>query len=316
MIDPHEETWAVTTIDETTLALLPQAWAATDDPAVRAAVWNAVRSGWHNAEVDPVAATSLAEVTIATEDVDYALRSVVLWLTHRLLPLHPAPQHAAELLHVALDARARSAAAGSGLQLAAFQGAVATCTSPGQLRDWLGAGGTPEGLHIDSDLRWRILVRLAGLGGIEGPELDQQLAADPGIQASVDHARAMAARPTAEAKAWAWQRFLGVEPASNYQLEAIGLGMWSAGQTEFTDQYVERYFDALVNLPEHHAGWVLGDVVEVFFPRTALDPDVLHRAQQWAAHPDLTPAVRRRLVDATDLLERSLRTVQRWSLSG
>jgi len=312
VVDPREETWALTSIDPVTLALLPQGLAETDDPSVRAAVWNGVRSGWHNAEIDPAAATELAVATIATERVDYALRSLVIWIGARLLPLHPDRDAAAAGLHSALARKATGSDAGSGLQLAAFQGAVATAADPMLLRAWL-AGDLPQGVSLDSDLRWRVLGRLARLGAVDVSELDDQLALAPGIQASVDYARAVAARPSAEAKAWAWQRLLGEHGASNYELEAIGQGMWQPGQEHLTGEYVDRFFEALPDLPGVHSGWVLGDVVEVFFPRTALDRAVLERARGQAQDETLDATVRRRLVDAADQLDRAIRVVDRWS---
>ncbi|WP_235736053.1 ERAP1-like C-terminal domain-containing protein [Nocardioides alcanivorans] len=271
-----------------------------------------MRSGWHDADIDPAAATELALTTIRTEQVDYALRSLVIWLGSRMLPLHPARDDAAARLHSVLLDRAESAESGSGLQLAAFQGAVATASEPVLLRQWL-AGDGPGGVALDSDLRWRLLVRLAKLGAVSVDELDDQLALSPGIQASVDHVRALAARPAPEAKAWAWRRFLGEASASNYELEAIGQGLWQTGQEHLTHGYVERYFDALHLLPGVHQGWVLGDVVTEFFPRTALAPEVLDRARHHAADSSLDATVRRRLVDAADLLARNIKVVQRWS---
>ncbi|WP_110205483.1 aminopeptidase N [Nocardioides daejeonensis] len=311
VVDPHEETWALTTLDAESLTRLPAAITTTTEPAIRSSVWNGVRSGWHNAEIDPHAATALAVATLRSETVDFAVRSLVLWLGGRLLPLHPEAEAASAALYAAASERAATAEPGSGLQLAAFQGAVATTADTAVLRGWL-AGELPAGIHLDTDLRWRILGRLARTGAAEVEELDRELAAAPDMQASVHHARSLASRPTSEAKAWAWQRFLGEVPASNYELEAIGLGMWQSGQEELTRPYVDRFLAALPGLPEVHSGWVLGDAIEVFFPRTELSADLLSRAEALSHDTSLDPTVRRRLTDAADRLRRDLAVVERW----
>ena len=86
------------------------------------------------------------------------------------------------------------------------------------------AGDLPDGIELDLDLRWRVLVRLAVLGEIDRAELQAALAAEPTAASRVEHSRAMASLPDAEAKAWAWQRFTGEVDVPNYELEAAGLG--------------------------------------------------------------------------------------------
>ena len=99
-------------------------------------------------------------------------------------------------------------------------------TDPGLLRAWLAAATCPPGIELDLDLRWRVLVRLATLGAIDRAELRRALDAEPTARSRVEHTRAMASLPDAEAKAWAWQRFTGEVDVPNYELEAAGLGMW------------------------------------------------------------------------------------------
>ena len=77
------------------------------------------------------------------------------------------------------------------------------------------------------------------------------LDAEPTARSRVEHTRAMASLPDAEAKAWAWQRFTGEVDVPNYELEAAGLGMWRGGQEHLTDAYVDRYF---AELPGHRRG--------------------------------------------------------------
>jgi aminopeptidase N len=159
---------------------------------------------------------------------------------------------------------------------------------------------------MDAELRWRLLVRLAALGATERAELDAALADEPTGQTRVEHARAVASLPTAEAKAFAWERFTGAVSVANYEVEAAGKGLWRGGQEELTEEYVERYFTELPAAAEVHSGWVLGVVTEAFFPATAVRQQVADRARELLGRPDLDLTIRRRLADCVDDLDRRL----------
>ena len=134
------------------------------------------------------------------------------------------------------------------------------------LEGWLAGRDLPDGIELDLDLRWRVLVQLATLGAVDAAALQEHLDAEPTGRSRVEHSRAMASLPDADAKAWAWQRFTGEVAAPNYELQAAGLAMWRTGQEHLTAPYVERYFAELPAAPRVHSGWVLGDVTEAFFP--------------------------------------------------
>jgi aminopeptidase N len=308
ILDPYEDTWAAAQPDAATLALLPRLL-DTEDALLRAGIWNNVRTGFHNAAVAPAAALSLLATGVPLEESDGALSSLLVWALGKVVPLAGNPAEALAGVHAACLARVATAAPGSSVQLAAFRGAVGSAGAAEPLHAWLANQDLPDGLVLDPDLRWLVLVRLAVLGEIEGPALRAELDRAPTNSSRVDFARAMASRPSPEAKAWAWQRFTGEVPASNYELEAIGAGMWRPGHEHLTEEYVERYFDALDVLPGVHAGWVLGQVASAFFPITALAGSTLARANAALGRADLDPTLRRRLVDDTDELARRLAVV-------
>ena len=122
----------------------------------------------------------------------------------------------------------------------------------------------------------------------------------------VEHAKAMAALPDAEAKAWAWQRFTGEVEVPNYELEAIGIGMWQVGQEHLTDPYVDRYFDELPATAEVRSGQMLARATQVFYPRWSATEETVARAHALLARDDVDSTIRRELVDETWDLERRL----------
>ncbi|MDN5892617.1 MAG: aminopeptidase N [Nocardioides sp.] len=304
LIDPAQDTWALPLPDTDSVEVFGHTIGATDDPTIRSGIWNSVGSAFHNAEVSPDDVLALAEASLPGETHDDALKMTLRLLTGKVAALSSDPEVALARIHTAALTVLEAAAAGSTRQLAAFQGAVGSCVDTTALRGWLDGAGIPDGIDLDDDLRWRVLVRLASVGGIDLPGLDAERNAAATAQAAVDHARAVASLPSATAKAWAWQRFTGEVPASNYELEACGLGFWRAGQEEFTAKYVDRYFAEIPVASRVHSGWVLGDVTEAWFPITSLSTRTVGLAEAVIGRDGLDLTVRRNLVDMTDELRR------------
>jgi len=299
VFDPHEETWAVFVPDPVTIEGLKELLPQVTDPDLRAAAWNNVRSGFHNALIDPADVVDLLVASPPVEDTDDSQRHTLPWVLSQLMPL--APAGSIERLHEAFARRLPEAEPSSDLQLSTFRGAIRTATDAARLAAWQDGAGLPEGLALDLDLRWRILVRLASLGATTRDDLDRVLADDPTTVAKVEHTRAVASLPTAAAKAFAWDRFTGVVDVPNYEVVAAGLGMWRGGQDHLTAPYVERYFADLPATVEVRSGWVLALAAESFFPLLHADEHTLALATTLLADPDaLPPAVRKRVVDMAD----------------
>ncbi|HEY9566159.1 MAG TPA: aminopeptidase N [Nocardioides sp.] len=304
LIDPDQDTWALPLPDPVSVTAYKTTMANTTDPMLRSSIWNTVRNGLHNALISPADVLDVASAALPSEDNDDALSYTLPFLTGKTVALSGDPRAALETLHAGCRSLLERAAAASTVQLAAFQGAVDTATDTELLNAWLATSDLPRGVEIDDDLRWRILVRLACLDAVDRDDLDRQLAENPSTKAGVDHARAVASLPHAEAKAWAWERFDGSVDASNYELIACGTGLWRSGQDEVTAPYVDRYFDELPGIASVHSGWVLGDVVAYFFPMTSLHTSTLDRARAIIESEGLDLTVRRNLVDMTDELRR------------
>ncbi|GAA4126523.1 aminopeptidase N [Nocardioides fonticola] len=308
VLDPRFDTWASTLIDDTSVRGLVDLLPGVEDELLRAAVWNNVRSSVHQGRLDPALAVDLAEASFPVEDTGATGRRTLAWVLEWLLPLAPAGSR--ERLHRAVRTILDAAEPGSERQLSAFRAAVATATDAADLRGWLTAA--PAGIAIDTEQRWKLLVRLATLGAVEVAELDAALEAERTDAAVVEHTRARASLPTAEAKEYAWARFTGAVEVPNYELEAAGLGMWRGGQESVTDPYVERYFAELPATAAVRSGWVLALAAEQFFPASSVTPATLALAERLRDDPELPGPLRRRVSDAVDDLARRLMILQRY----
>jgi aminopeptidase N len=306
VLDPYEDTWALVLPDATTVASLKTLLPQTDDTLLRAGIWNNVRSAFHNAAVDPADALDLLEAGLPVEDCDDAVFYTMPWWLTKVAPLAADPGAALARIHDVAVAKSQSAPAGSTLQLSAFQAAASSATDSGVLRSWLAGRVLPEGIELDLDLRWLILVRLATLGETDRAELDAALEAEPTARSRVEHTRAVASMPDADAKAFAWERFTGEVDVPNYELEAAGLGMWRVGQEQLTDPYVDRFFAELPATVDKRSGWLLAEAAESFFPTTSLTDETLAKAQSLIGDETLDLAIRRRLVDEADELAHRL----------
>jgi len=80
---------------------------------------------------------------------------------------------------------------------AAAQGASAAAA----LESWLAGRDVPDGLVIDSELRWNLVRHLARLGRLDDAAIAAEEARDKTVAGAEYAAGARAARPTAEAKA-------------------------------------------------------------------------------------------------------------------
>jgi len=94
----------------------------------------------------------------------------------------------------------------------------------------------------DPELAWRILVRLAELGAVGAGRIERFEARQPSAQARTGAARALAAMPTTEAKARAWEVF-SADEVDNRVFHAVGLGLWTPEQAALSAPYVERYLN-------------------------------------------------------------------------
>ncbi|GAA0974458.1 Aminopeptidase N [Nocardioides aquaticus] len=300
VLDAAEDTWAASCADAATVAALRGVLPRTSDPMLRTAAWNNVRSGFHAAQLDPAAVVDLVVAAPYLADLGDTGTHVDAWTTGTLLPL--APAGSTRRVHDAVLGVLEAAEGDDRLRV--VRGAVRTAEDPDLLRRWLSPDGLPAGVDLDTDLRWRLLGRLAEIGASDRDELDRTLAADPSTTATIAHTLAVASLPDMEAKAWAWQRLTAEADVPNHEVQAAGHGLWRPGQQALTAPYVERYVADLPATASVRSGWLLALAAEAFFPRTHLDDASAKLLHGLLEHPDVPPPVRRRVVDNLDDLDR------------
>jgi aminopeptidase N len=203
-----------------------------------------------------------------------------------------------------------AASPGSDRQLAAFRLVADTATDLPLLTAWSAGQELPDGLVLDPELTWSVVVRLATLGA--DPEvIDRAAREDLSSAAAVHAARARASVPTPEAKEVAWDLLMRPSSASAYEVYATGEGFFLPGQEELTQPYVARYFAEIGATAEFRQGWALGRTALRAFPRLAVSEETVRLAEA-TLRTDLADALRRELVDCLDQLRRALTSLRRW----
>jgi aminopeptidase N len=209
-------------------------------------------------------------------------------------------------VHSAALARLASAEPQSDVQLAAMRATIDSSENVDLLRSWVRGEDVPKGVTVDLELRWEMLTRLACLDGVTRPELEAWLARETTTQAKVHLVRCLSSLPDEAAKQYAWERFTGAVPASPYEIEAAGRGLWQPGQEQVTQPYLDRYFAEVAGTVELRSGFLLSQAARVFFPWTAISRSTLDVGEQVLDDQALDPGLRRTLVDRNDDLRRDV----------
>ena len=313
-------TWAEVALDDVTLAALPASLAGVDDPLARQVVWTAVLGGVHRAEVDPRLVVSLLERAWPQEDDAAVLSRVTRVVLDDVVPhfLPPDEQDAALATFAraaeALAARAESAGGGHGdaLAVAAARAWAQSGSDVERLRRWASGEGLPEALVGDDDFRWVVLRRLAVLGHLTEDEVADAAEADRSMAGQRAALGVRAALPTAAAKDWAWRTLHDDTSLSNYGALAVAGSFWAASDPDLVRPYVPRVGDLVVQLSRRMGDDALERVAALLHPGALVEEASLEASTAVLARDDLTPGVRRSLVDADHVLREALASRRRF----
>ncbi|GAB3054599.1 aminopeptidase N [Intrasporangium mesophilum] len=301
-------TWARVRLSDQTVAALPAQLPLVPDVQARAVVWSALIDGVHGATVSPEAFLDVFDAAWPHETNSSMLTRVAAYAEHRIVPFFvPRVAQAA--------AQARLASAATGLlgratpgsteSLAAARLVAGASDDEALLRAWADGEGLPVGLEDDGDFRWIVVRNLATRGLIDTARIDGFRAKDDTLQGGLNALMCRASLPDPDAKAWAWTELTGRSGRSNYEMVHLGRGFWMAPDDALVADYVPRYFSDVPAM----SGWVgedaLSRVVLVAFPKVFTD-ETARQSAETIARDDLTPAVRRSLVDADAELREAL----------
>ena len=154
------------------------------------------------------------------------------------------------------------------------------------------------GLTVDQDMRWSIAVKAVAYG-LEGAEerIAAERARDPSDRGQRATIRAEASRPSAAAKAVAWERIHGEGYGSFHLTAAAMTSFFWRSQASIVEPYVARYFDEVPRVFATRDHPFARAYAQAMFPAYRADPTVLERSE----------ALLRELGDSNVMLTRILR---------
>ncbi|MFF8368069.1 aminopeptidase N [Streptomyces lydicus] len=337
LIVPNDQdlTYAKIRLDPASAQAALRDLSALPDPLTRAVVWNTLRDLVRDGELPPTAYLDAARTHLPHETDLAIVQGVLVFartqIADRYLPTTklsapteqaagPTDRHTAlgTLTSLSREILRRTEGpengTGAGLRLTAVRTFIDSATTPEGIQDWLDDGSVPGGPHLDPELRWRILGRLATLGAAPTAELhaaiDAELARDPSATGREGAARCRAALPDPDAKEAAWEALFRTDERtalSNYLFTATATGFWAPEHHDLLRPYVARYFTDVPALAAARGPALAEAAGRYAFPAGCVDEETLRLGETCLAESDPTPALRRKLVDQLDDLRRALK---------
>ncbi|SFQ50584.1 aminopeptidase N [Amycolatopsis arida] len=251
----------------------------------------------------------------AVPEPDIGLRRELLDHARHAIEQYSAPDREAEL-RVALAAAARTALdradPGGTEQRGWVRYLVAVEDDPAFAHGLFTGTITVDGLAVDPDLRWHLVIRLATLGAVDQVAIAAQRRRDPGDLGRRKAWLAWASLPDPAVKAAAFAAAVeGVADGTELSLavrDAILTGFWRPGQYAVLAEYAEHtWVDAVARLwAEHRPEEELLTLTTALYPACRPTAAILAAAGRLLAG-DLPPAGRHIVREGADETRRALR---------
>ena len=306
-------TWAEVVLDDLSLAALPRGLAAVPSSVARSVVWGSLLGSTARAAVDPRYVLEVFDGAWPEETDSALLQDVARRMTAEVVPLFlPPAEREPALSRVAAAADRLAGLAGDGAAVIAARVWARAGSDVDRLRRWRDGDGLPAELADDDDFRWLVLRRLAALGELGDAELEAAEGADRSLAGRLAALGVRAVRPTPEAKQWAWERLRDDAGLSNYAALAVARALWAAPDPDLVRPYVGQVGDLLAVMDRRMGEDALSRVATALHPKAVVEEETLAASEALVARDDLSPGVRRALLDEDHRLREALESRQRY----
>ena len=317
LVNDGDLAYAKVRMDEKSLACAVENINAFTDRLARTLVmffaWDMCRDG----EMPATDFAHLVLRALETEDHGTVLRTIRLQLaTATNLYSAPATREALQVeVGEELAKLVRNAEPGTDRQFQIALSAVGMAYTDEQIdvvEGWLAGEGVPEGLTVDTGMRWEIIVRLAQAGRIGEAEIEAERAErDNTAGGAAQAARARAGIPDPAVKAAVWKEMTESDITNTIQrMSAQGFG---GGDAAVLVPFVETYYNTVEQQWTDRTVEMASNVITHAFPvklagRTDLGVDLVATGEAWLAeHADGAPAMLRRVAEALDGARRAVK---------
>ncbi|MBN6058036.1 aminopeptidase N [Nonomuraea sp. RK-328] len=312
LINDDDLTYAKIRLDERSLRTLVDGGIARFTESLpRALCWSAAWDMTRDGEMSARDYVRLVVSGVGTVK-DITVLQAVLRQARLAVQQYADPAWRAEglaLLATELRSLLEGAEPGSDQQLAFLQAFAPVAIAEGDLAllsGILDGSAVPEGVTVDTDLRWTLVHALVSGGALGEADIEAELRRDPTATGERSAAMCRAAVPTAEAKAAAWERIVEGKLANHIARTTIN-GFQDPNHVELLAPYRDKYFAEVGRI---YKEWTF-DQASTFavgcFPALLIEPETVEAAQSYLAEHQPPQALRRLILEGADGVSRALR---------
>ncbi|WP_194398242.1 aminopeptidase N [Microbacterium atlanticum] len=312
LLNDEDLAYAKIRLDDRSLQTAVDHLGKISDPLARSLVWGAAWDQTRDAEASASDYVDLVLRNIGAETESTTVRTTLAQL-QLAANSYVAPERRDATRAKVADALwelAESAAAGGDSQLqfvTAFASAAAAPSQWEKVRRLRDGEVALDGLEIDTDLSWQLLVSLAAGGVVTEADIDAALAADNTAKGGEFAAQAKAALPTAAAKAAAWSSLVDSDELPNTIVRSAALGFVHPASRELLDAFVPRYFDALQPIWDSRTYQIAQYLIVGLYPAPLANVALRDATRAWLEqNADAAPALRRLVAENLAGVERAL----------
>ncbi|WP_125099651.1 aminopeptidase N [Leucobacter chromiireducens] len=316
LLNDDDLTYAKIRLDERSLETAAAKLGSVEDSLTRALLWGTLWDATRDAEFPASRFVDIVLAHVGAESASTTLRTL---LGQLLLSAssYVAPERRAATLEKVADALWRlavDAEPGSDRQFQFVKSFGQLAESEEQLDTVQGLfdGSLPlDGLDIDTDLGWELLIALAAGGRGTREQIEARLAEDRTASGNQSAAHARAALPTAADKDAAWASVFDDANQPNAIVRATGLGFTRAHDVTLLEPYIARFFAALTPVWESRSYAIAEELIEGFYPAPLAHAALAQATRDWlAANAEAPAALRRMISEHLAGVERALRAQQ------
>ncbi|MEV8266370.1 aminopeptidase N [Microbacterium sp. NPDC076911] len=301
LLNDEDLAYAKIRLDDRSLETAINHLAKISDPLARSLVWGAAWDQTRDAEASASDYIDLVLGNIGSETESTTVRTTVGQLQLAANSYVAREKRAATREKVAssLWALAQAADAGSDSQLqfvTSFASAASTGAQLATIADIRNGEIVLDGLEIDTDLSWQLLVSLAAGGKVTAEEIDAALAADNTAKGADFAAQARASIPTIEAKRAAWASLVDNADLPNTIVRVITIGLTNPSSIEVLPAFIEPYFEMLLPMWSSRTYKIAEYLVAGLYPAALASTELRDATREWLMANSDAPAALRRLV--------------------
>jgi aminopeptidase N len=312
LINDGDLSFAKIRLDERSISTMKKHLGVLKDNLARALCWS---YSWDMLRDAEISATDFVEIALSGlpgED-DITTVTVLGGQLSSAVEIYASDKNRdalREKVATAIQSLLLNAKPGSDFQLQyarIFANLAHTPSQGAQVRELL--DGKLEGLVIDADLRWSLVLALVERDLATIADVEAELNRDNTLTGKHSYERCLAAFPTKEAKEKAFVTATEDDSISNWSRLSAMQGFLRPRHRHLTAPFIDRYFALILDKYNNSSYEVSSKIVDMLYPSYNVSAEVLAKTNAWlnGAGKGGHPTLRRHVIEAKESMERALK---------